>query len=191
MTEMQKRLFNMFKWFDSFCRDNNLIYYAVGGTLLGAVRHEGFIPWDDDIDVGMPRKDYELLTTKMGTEIQDHYILETVHSMDKSYCYTFSKLYDTNTTLVENVRSKLKRGIYIDVFPIDGIGKGNEPDLEWYHKIKLKKSFYLSRITGIRKGRSAIKNLSVLFSRLIPNLIINDKKLREKIDQIHRILFVI
>ena len=61
MTEMQTRLLVIMKWFHELCEKENLKYYAIGGTALGAVRHNGFIPWDDDLDVGMPRKDYERL----------------------------------------------------------------------------------------------------------------------------------
>ena len=61
MTEMQEKMLKMFSWFHNFCKENHLRYYAVGGTALGAVRHQGFIPWDDDMDVGMPRKDYQNL----------------------------------------------------------------------------------------------------------------------------------
>ena len=80
LTSLQQELLNMLKWFDGFCRDNNLQYFAVGGTLLGAVRHNGFIPWDDDIDVAMPRPDYDRLAELMGSKIFDHYILETQKS---------------------------------------------------------------------------------------------------------------
>ena len=59
MTELQQKLLNMLSWFHDFCEKNNLKYYILYGTLLGAIRHKGFIPWDDDIDVGMPRDDYE------------------------------------------------------------------------------------------------------------------------------------
>ena len=58
LNPLQLNLLEIFKWFDSFCRKNQLRYYAIGGTLLGAMRHQGFIPWDDDLDVGMPRKDF-------------------------------------------------------------------------------------------------------------------------------------
>ena len=54
-------LLNMLQWFHQECKNNNLRYYIIGGTMLGAVRHKGFIPWDDDIDVAMPRKDYDKL----------------------------------------------------------------------------------------------------------------------------------
>jgi lipopolysaccharide cholinephosphotransferase len=66
MTELQSRLLEMLKWFHSFCMENNIKYYALGGTALGAIRHNGFIPWDDDIDVGMPREEYNKLIFLMS-----------------------------------------------------------------------------------------------------------------------------
>ena len=61
MTELQERLLVIMRWFHELCEKEKLTYFAIGGTALGAVRHNGFIPWDDDLDVGMPRKDYERL----------------------------------------------------------------------------------------------------------------------------------
>ena len=61
MTELQQKIFEMFNWFHKFCVKNDIKYYAIAGTALGAVRHSGFIPWDDDIDVGLPRSEYDKL----------------------------------------------------------------------------------------------------------------------------------
>lgn len=68
MTEQQQRLLDILEWFHSFCVENGLRYYMIAGTLLGAIRHGGFIPWDDDIDVGMPRRDYERLREIASTQ---------------------------------------------------------------------------------------------------------------------------
>ncbi|WP_288887379.1 phosphorylcholine transferase LicD [uncultured Eubacterium sp.] len=183
MSELQKKLLDMLKWFDKICEENNISYYAIGGTMLGAARHNGFIPWDDDLDVGLPREEYEKLSDIMTNNQEERYILETVNSEDKEYCYTFSKIYDTETILIENVKSKFVRGIYIDVFPIDGLGSAVEPDYSWYNKINRRKQFFLARITGIRKGRSLIKNAAVIFARLIPEILIDNRELRINIDR--------
>ena len=166
MTEIQKKLLDMLVWFDGFCRANNLRYYALGGTLLGACRHQGFIPWDDDVDVGMPRPDYERLAELMGSEIHDGYVLETENSPDPKFCYFFSKLYDTSTTLQEDVATGLKRGLFLDVFPLDGLGNGERPDFGYYGKIKRRAWLYLARVTVVREGRSALKNLAAVLSTI-------------------------
>ena len=91
MNQLQEKIFDILKWFDSFCRQEGLRYYAIGGTLLGAVRHKGFIPWDDDADVGMPRADYEKLIrlfSERKDSIIDKYLLETIDSSDaKDFLY--------------------------------------------------------------------------------------------------------
>ena len=75
--ELQRHLLGMLIWFHDFCVKNNIRYYALGGTMLGAARHQGFIPWDDDIDVGIPRTDYEKLISLIGNRKIDYYYLET------------------------------------------------------------------------------------------------------------------
>ena len=184
MTEIQGRLLEILTWFDAFCRENGLRYYALGGTLLGAVRHKGFIPWDDDVDVGMPRKDYERLARLMGNDIHDGYILETEYSADPKYCYPFAKLYDTGTTLIEHVSTGLKRGLFLDVFPLDGLGNGERPDMRHFRKIRNRNAFYLARVTSVRKGRSALKNLAVVLAKAIPDRIADNTVLRQKLSRI-------
>ena len=85
--KLKSILLDMFSWFHEFCVQNGLRYYALGGTMLGAARHGGFIPWDDDIDVGMPREDYMRLEALMGSSPQEPYILETPYS--KAFTWTF------------------------------------------------------------------------------------------------------
>lgn len=166
---LKSKLLKMFGWFHNFCVDNGLIYYALGGTMLGAARHEGFIPWDDDVDIGMPRSDYEKLAKLMAEKTFDgKYVLETPSTSAKEFNYPFSKIYDTETTLIENNRYKIKRGIFLDIFPLDGIGNSFEDGLKNYKRAKKLYNRLLLRVAGIRKGRKLYKNLGVVMFRLLP-----------------------
>ena len=105
------------------------------------------------------------------------YILETPNTEAKDYFYPFSKIYDTTTTLVENTKRKIKRGIFLDIFPLDGIGNSLEESKSNYAPIYKKYNLLLTRVAGIRKGRSFYKNLAVLLFRLVPDFILNSKKI--------------
>jgi len=180
VNQFQEKLLDMMAWFHQFCIDNELRYYALGGTMLGAMRHEGFIPWDDDLDVGMPRADYEKLEILMNQAHKegDRYILETPNSEAKDFCYPYFKLFDTTTTLVENQKYRIKRGLYIDIFPLDGLGNTLEEAKQNYKKVERKRNFLLIKTSGIRKGRSVGKNALILLARILP---INEKKLLRKV----------
>ncbi len=115
---------NLLKLFIEVCKKYNLKYYCVGGTLLGAVRHGGYIPWDDDIDVAMPREDYEKFLIDVRKDLPERYFIQTTET-DKEYLQTFAKLRDSNTTYIETTSAKLNinHGVYIDVFVLDGYPK--------------------------------------------------------------------
>ena len=86
LRQMQLMLTDMLKVFHDFCLEHSLRYYAVGGTALGVARHQGFIPWDDDLDVGMPRPDYERFVELFNKEnINKRYLLESDKSDDPLY----------------------------------------------------------------------------------------------------------
>ena len=183
LTPLQKELVEMLRWFDNFCRENKLKYFSIGGTLLGSVRHKGFIPWDDDVDIAMPRKDYNKLKSIMKDKIFSHYTLETPESLAEDYCYPYCKLYDINTTLIENYKKPLIRGIFLDIFPLDGVGKNKQEGLKWHKKICRQYSFYLTRVAARREGRNLYKNCAIVVSQLIPDIIINNVKVRINLDK--------
>lgn len=107
---------------DQVCRQHHLRYYIIAGTLLGALRHKGFIPWDDDLDIGMPRKDYDLFMTHSKEWLPEYY--EAINGQnDPEYPLSFAKIQDARTTLIERAHLKYTGGIYIDVFPLDGTPK--------------------------------------------------------------------
>lgn len=117
---------------DKLCKEYNLQYFMSDGTLLGAVRHKGYIPWDDDLDIWMPRKDYESLEKIMTQE--DSCFKLYNHKNTKGYIYSFGKVVDTRTVLIENTEVKCPMGVYVDVFPYDGL-PGKTPE-EFRHHVK-------------------------------------------------------
>lgn len=167
MTNLQSKLLDMLKWFHSFCVENNLRYYALGGTMLGAIRHNGFIPWDDDIDVGMPREDYDRMEVLMEANMEAKYRLE-MPLKNKDFVYQYGKLYDTTTSLIEKTRYKTKRGIYLDIFPLDGIGDTLEESRKNFKKIDYMNNYIMTKVCALSKHRKLYKNLAIMASRCIP-----------------------
>lgn len=184
--ELKATLLEMLAWFHDFCGAHSLRYYVLGGTMLGAVRHRGFIPWDDDIDVGMPRADYERLAAEMAGAETGKYRLETPRSPAADFLYTFSKLYDTTTTLVENTRKRTRRGVYLDLFPLDGLGDTWEESKRRFRPINLRFDLLLARAAGVRSGRSGWKNLAVRLAPLLPDGLVENKALQRRIDELCR-----
>lgn len=111
--------------FDRVCKKNNLTYFVDGGTLLGTIRHQGFIPWDDDVDLVMLREEYEKLVQIAGREFQYPYFFQTTES-DPGLIMGGSRLRNSETTLVsdfENKRPYENKGIFIDVYVLDSVPK--------------------------------------------------------------------
>lgn len=114
--KFKKLLLLTFQAFDRVCKENNLTYYAAFGTALGAVRHKGLIPWDDDIDVMMPRKDYEKLMSLKGTLGSDYDII----NMDNDgYFLNYAKFHNIETTILPSFELPIVYGVFVDVFALD------------------------------------------------------------------------
>jgi len=115
---------NLLEQFDKLCRENNLQYFVDSGTLLGAVRHQGFIPWDDDIDVVMFRDDYEKLKIIAKDAVSSPYFYQ--NSYNDLMIWAFSKLRDSRTTAIEfpDFPQEFHQGIFIDIFPLDDVPDG-------------------------------------------------------------------
>lgn len=138
------------KHFISICKEHDLQYYACAGTCLGAIRHKGMIPWDDDIDVLMPRKDYDrfigLKKELSGTGY------EIIDFSNRFYDQPFAKFSDANTTIVEQIEFPIVMGVYIDVFPLDEVG-----DIETAKKLHEEKNRFFEKYRNTFK-RVKLKN---------------------------------
>lgn len=110
--------------FDRVCKKYSLKYFADAGTLIGAVRHKGFIPWDDDIDLMMFRDDYEKLKQVAEEEFSAPFVLSTAYNTGE--ILTMAKLMNTETTAVENMNSNRHQGMFLDIWPFDDIPDGIE-----------------------------------------------------------------
>ena len=180
--ELQNHLMKMMRWFHNYCTKNDIRYYALGGTMLGAVRHNGFIPWDDDIDVGVPRSDYEKLRSMIGNREFEGYYFETPDSPSYEYRYPYGKLYDTRTTLTEHTWPALRRGVFIDVFPLDGLGNNENESIQHWNSIIRKSNYLWTRTCAVRKERAMIKNAAIIVAHLVPKAIAGEKKLLTEMD---------
>ncbi len=138
LREIQLSSLDILKYIDKACRDNKLKYYLAYGTLIGAIRHNGFIPWDDDIDIMMPRKDYDTLINILQTKEIEPYKLFT--PKDKEYPYGISRLSDSRYVLDVDNEKPYGIGTFVDIYPIDCFGNSYDDMV----RIKRKASKYSS-----------------------------------------------
>lgn len=117
---LQLHILKILQAIDKVCQEHHLRYYLWAGTMLGAVRHKGFIPWDDDLDIAMPRPDYDLLMQNAHEWLPNQFEVISFET-DKNYPLPFAKIQDANTTLIERRHMKYLGGVYLDVFPLDGM----------------------------------------------------------------------
>lgn len=161
----KKSLLQTFKAFDCFCRKHGITYYAGGGTLIGAVRHKGIIPWDDDIDVLMLKEDYDrFIALKQECSNSDYRILD-YH--DRGYYLPYAKYVDANTTIWEVKELPYVIGTFIDVFPLyHSAGDINEVQ----HQVCQYKKTFLNYFLGIRTY-SIIELLGNIKERHLQNVL--------------------
>lgn len=138
--EVHGRILRIAEAVDKACSEHQLRYYIWAGTMIGAVRHKGFIPWDDDLDIAMPRADYNKLVENAKEWLPQQFEFVCAED-DESYPLPFGKIQDASTTLIERMHLRYLGGIYIDVFPIDGV-----PSNAFKRKLHFAKYEYYKRL---------------------------------------------
>jgi len=179
--EIKKKELNILLSFQEFCVKYDLRFYLSGGTLLGAIRHHGFIPWDDDIDVCMPRRDYERLIEIYLNDNQ-HYHLRTTRL--GNFTAPFSKLVDMGTWIDSQFTSDdMNRHLWIDIFPVDGLPESLYEVDKIYKQCDFYRRIFLLSDAKLGEGKSSFHKYSKYILKPL-SILYGKKRCIKKIEQI-------
>lgn len=168
LNDLQKAGLNILKVVIDICKRHELKYYVYGGTLLGAIRHKGFIPWDDDVDIAMPRKDFEKLK-QYQVELPDYMFLDTIQR--KGHQWTAAHVVDKRLKLeVGKGMKKAEMFVWVDILIIDGVPKPGTFkfklfSMEYLAARLLYKFSNFSNEVDLEKKRSSIESFFIGFAK--------------------------
>ncbi|MBR1574684.1 MAG: LicD family protein [Bacteroidales bacterium] len=164
MTEVQKVILSIYKEVSALCDRHGIPCYAIGGTCIGAVRHQGFIPWDDDLDIAVPIEDYDRLRRLLEKELPDNLY---VHAPDtaRHYRFVWMKVCDAGTTFIEESEVPYRdayKGVFVDIMPLSGVPEGR-----WARELFYRRLHRLARLNDNRRYPSTKQGLRGVLSRLL------------------------
>lgn len=164
MNRLQYEEFKLLRLFVDICKKLNLQYYLVCGSALGAAKYGGFIPWDDDIDVALPRPEYEIFIKEAQNMLPDYVFVQNYHT-EKNCPFAFTKLRNSNTTYIEKSTAaiKINHGVFIDVFPLDGYPKSYQ-QIELFELKKKLLQLQLSSAFDISAASRKVKPILMIFN---------------------------
>lgn len=165
--ELKNIQFNILLAFHNFCTTHNIKYSLAAGTLIGAVRHKGFIPWDDDIDVYLLRDDYNRFIKLFPEKYNENLSLVTMER-DNKWHRAYGKLYDNRTVMKEpyvDIYNDL--GVGIDVFPVDDVPDNHDEWLKYERKRRFLRDIHNIKNMTVSSRRSILKNIIILVGHLV------------------------
>lgn len=168
LKEVKKAELNILSTVDDFCKKNNIKYSLAYGTLLGAVRHKGFIPWDDDIDIWMTRENYNKFIRAWEQNPVQGYILQNT-DLEEDFSQNFTKIRKDNTAFIQTEEEKTTnyhKGIFIDIFPLDRVAKTPSKIAVQKLYAMLTMLFYRKYAPPTEKGLK--KYISEFFLKIVP-----------------------
>lgn len=165
MNDIQKVILDIYKVIKKICENNGIEYFAIGGTCIGAVRHQGFIPWDDDIDIAIPIEQFNYFRSVCNKELPDYYRFFD-YMVIPEYPNVFSKIIDIRTTYIEDHEKnnpQMFKGVFVDLMPIGGI-PSDEKEREKYfeqlrHNINFNKLRRAGMLISTNKAKRMIKKM--------------------------------
>lgn len=168
ISEIQDHLYIMLKEFDSFCKENDIKYSLSGGSLLGAIRHKGFIPWDDDIDICLSRPDYEKLITIFPKVFHSNYLLRSIERNNSKYPFARLEKLDIK---IEDEYSNANQFLFMDIMPVDGLPNDKNEVVSIYKKRKVYSKMLELCDAKLGHGKSFsrafIKSILIIFAKCV------------------------
>lgn len=189
--KVQRLTVSLLKKYISICEENHLCYYFTGGALIGVLRHRGFIPWDDDIDVGMPRQDFDKFHEILESDIPKGYGICNRFT-DNSWHFAMSQFIDEESEIEINLAEQPRKAhVWIDVFPLDGLPAGK---LQRWFKIKRILMYrYMVQIAHIKtqvdshRRRPIIEKVMLNILKIIPiGKLINTNRTLNRLEEVLR-----
>ena len=188
--EIQSVSLEILKVIADICEEQNLRYYIIYGTLIGAIRHKGYIPWDDDVDIMMPRPDYEKLLSYLAENMHQYPYLK-VFNRDtcQAYPYMITRISDDRYCIEMDNEEPYGMGIFIDIYPYDGLGNTKEEALEY----GLKGDHLSSLCYQATRKRFAIENTTSTLKKIMKlpvfvyAKIVGKDKFQKKLDALARV----
>ncbi len=190
LSELQQQELSILKEFQSICHKYGLKYFVVAGSMLGAIRHNGFIPWDDDIDVAMPRKDYDRFLKIAPSELSSSLYLSTPR--EKSHILIVTNIISRKGGFVlNNAEKKIHTGAWIDIMVIDGVPKpGLKRSLHWYRYLCLRALFQMSHFNEVvdqKRKRPFVERIIIKIAKVTRmQRILNPVKINNRMEKLLR-----